>query len=349
MEAEKNTELIVKNLKKHFGKIPSDAAAIGFINNETAIEKLLASKLAREAVEDLLKGKLAPECDAEIKSIVADYPRFNMVYRIKSDKEFVSEFNLAIKDKDTIKHFESLHADSVQVVGDKSLFGVKFNIDLAKTLAWVKDASTKLGEKKYACTPLSKVAESAKQVPALLGSPSAAQVITIVEGISGMNFSLDKIDINEIKAGKFDNIQAVFDLAGPAVGTVLPGAMLFVASKMPDRASLKPNADDAVTIDLSKSLDVPLSVKAYMSDKDLVVGTTNYDVKSVAKGSRKSNDYFFEMSFDSSLYGDVLGLAGDEPEMEAVKKLFDAFKFNYSWSFGSNSDGLTCSVAATLK
>ena len=336
-------------LKSKLGKISSDVAAIGFVNNESAVEKILASKAARDALNHALDGKLAPECDAEIKAIAADYPRMNMVYRIKSDKEFAQEFNLIMKDKDTVKRLESLHADSIQVVGDKSLMGAKLNIDLAKTLAWVKDAANKLSEKKYACAPLNKVSETAKQIPALLSSPGSAQIVSVVEGISGINFSLDKIDINEIKAGKFDSIQAVFDLSGPAVGTVLPGAMLFVASKMPELASLKPNGDAAVTIDLTNSLELPIKVNAYMTDKDLVVGTTNYDAKSIAKGSRKSNTNFLEITLDSSLYSNIIDLAGDEPETQAAKKLLDTYKFSYTWTVGANSEGLTSTVVATLK
>ncbi len=336
-------------LKSKLGKISSDVAAIGFINNESVVEKLLASKEARELVKDAVGGDLAPECDSEIKAIVADYPRLNFVYRIRSDKEFSSDFSLVVKDKDTIKRLDSLHAESIQVVSDKSLMGVKLNIDLAKTLAWVKDVSNKVGEKKYACAQLNKAAEAIKQVPTLLSTPSAAQIVSIVEGISGINFSLDKIDINEVKAGKFDSIQATFDLAGPAVGTVLPGAMMFVASKMPELASLKPNGDAAVTIDLTNSLEIPIKVNAYMTDKDFVVSTTNNDAKSIAKSSRKSNASFLEVSFDSTLYSDLTKLIGDDPETQAAKKLLDAYKFNYTWTIGSNSEGITSTIVSTLK
>ena len=348
-ELARTTAVAAKPLtKSKLGKVTSDVAAIGYVDNEIVLSKLLASADFRQAFESQF-GTLAPECDGELKAIVADYPRLNVTYRIKGDNEFISDFNLVIKNKDTVKRLKSLHADSPEIVKKDSLAGLKFNIDFARTIAWVTDLSKEMSTKTYACAPLKSAAEAIAQVPALLADPSAAMVKNIVEGISGLNLAIDKLDVAEVAQGNLSNVQAIVDLAGPTVGTVLPGAFMFVASKVPELASIKMNGDAATTIDLKNLASVDLKVNAYLSDKDFIVGTQNYDVKAIAKSSRKSNDDFFALSIDSKLYNSLLSMAGDDPDVAAVTKIFQKYQFSYAWTVGSDSEGINSSVVMTLK
>ena len=328
-------------LKSKLGKVSSDVAALGYVNNEAIVDKIFASDILKE--EEELAELSTPECNAEIKAIVADYPRLNMVYRIKNDSEFSSDFSLVINNKDALKRLESLHAESIKITNDKTMLSMGINIDVGKAIAWFKETATSISSKQYACAPLKAAATEIGKLPGLLLLPQAAQFIAIAEGISGISFALDNFSYTEIENNKFDSIQALVDVSGPTIGKSLPSALALAAAVSPEIATIRPNAEEATTIDLAK-LDVGnLSIQAYMSDTDFLIGTKNYDIKTIAKSPRKANPNFLELSLNTSFYNMFLKDENDD-DLVAFKQILDALNFSYTWTIGTDSEGLSGSV-----
>ncbi len=343
-------------LKSKLGKVNSEVAALGYIDNEIVVDKILNSETIREIFGDAEASALfSPECKSDIKAIAAEYPRMNFVERIKGDSEFSTEFNLVIKDKETVKRLKSLHAESVKIAGDNAIISAGLNIDVGKTIAWIKEVATNIGQKEYACKPIKEATQGIGMLPMLLASPKTAQFVSIAEGISGINLSLDDFNFMEITKEKFDSIKAIVDVSGPTVGKVLPNALAFAASFSPELAGIQPNAENAVKIALPGELGDGFEINAYMTDNDFVIGTKNYDVKAIAKSSRKANPNFLEISLSSKIYNLIFDAAKasgevntDNEDIKAIMKIFESLSFKYSFAVGTNDDGLSYSVVTTL-
>lgn len=280
-----------KSVKKgDFGKIGDDVVGVGYMDNLRMMDYLdsaLVQKILKEIDVEIPGG-----CVKDVKDIISNMKRTNFSASIKSDGTLAGVSTIVLSDKAELAKLNDLHTASPDVMKDKSLVGVKVNMNIDKALTYLLDLGDRLGKKGYTCSAFTDLTSTAKE----LSSQITPQVRDMVAGFSGVNVALHSLDLD---TKKFD---AVVDVTGSGVGKTVPGILSLLQMAQPEIMSmLDLQKDKASTIDLSAMAGMPISVGMTYTDTDLVVATAGNDVLAIAKGAKSNRRNFFEIAYSMAL------------------------------------------------
>ncbi|MBO4350691.1 MAG: hypothetical protein J6A01_07095 [Proteobacteria bacterium] len=302
--------------KDALGNIAPDAYALGYIDNVKAAQVLLS-----------LDPSIPDNCKTEISGIVANFPRFNFTYRVDNDgNPLYNDNTLVLTDKAELKKLQELFVAHSDLINDKSLAGLSLNVDIAKSLAYAKGVYDAMVAKNYTCDAVKELQDAVKNVADLGSDPQAA---AFINGISNLNVSLENFDMKDPANLVLD---AVVSLEGASVGTTIPMLVGLAAAGSPELAkALRFVKGEVTDIDLTPMVQMPIKVKAYLNDTQLVVGTETHDVKAVADGKKVDDKAFLRILLDMSLIGKI---SNEIPANLSIDSKVDG-------GLGTNADGLT--------
>ena len=127
-------------------------------------------------------------------------------------------------------------------------------------------------------------------------------------------------------------LDAVASLEGTSVGTTIPMLVGLAAAGSPELAqALKFVKGEVTDIDLMPIVKMPIKIKAYLNDTQLIVGTEKQDVKAIAEGKKADDKAFLRILLDMSLIGKI---SDEIPSNLSINSKIDG-------QLGTNADGIT--------
>ena len=296
--------------KDKLGKIGSDVYAVGYLDNIKAADKLL--KLV----------KVPDNCHKEITDIVSNFPRIDFTYRIDDNgNPMYNDNTIVFADKAELKKIQDLYASHIGLINDKTLAGISLNLDAAKALMYVKELNSKLASKEFTCKEISGLKVILQPVDSVDANPEISQYIN---SFSNANVSLEKLDLNQ----EIPTFDFVASIEGASIGTILPQ---IIPELGPSFSNIKLSKGEVTDIDLTPQVQIPLKIKAYLGDTQLVFGTPTFDTKALADASKVDDKVFLRILLDYSILNQIPDFA-----MTGMK-----FFFKLDGIIGSNADGLT--------
>ena len=302
--------------KDALGNIGSDVYALGYIDNTKAAQVLLS-----------LDPSIQANCKTEIAGIVSNFPRINFAYRVDNDgNPLYNDNTLVLADKAELKKLQELFVAHSALINDKSLAGLSLNIDITKFLTYTKGVYDAMVAKNYTCDAVKDIQDGFKQLADLSAEPQAA---AFVNGISNLNLSLENFDMKDPANLVLD---AVASLEGTSVGTTIPMLVGLAAAGSPELAqALKFVKGEVTDIDLMPIVKMPIKIKAYLNDTQLIVGTEKQDVKAIAEGKKADDKALLRILLDMSLIGKI---SDEIPSNLSINSKIDG-------QLGTNADGIT--------
>lgn len=333
--------------KDKLGKIDSTVQSLGYVDNVVVLKKMLEAPVARAVLKDILETDITPECGNELSTIVADYPRLNFVNRIVSDKKSKTDLTLVFADKQELKNIQALHAKHLNVGDEKSIMNGNLSVNVDSAFKLLTASVTDASKKVYKC-------ESIQTMVSYLGNlltsipPEAALIMDNVRKFRSLSFALNALDVSNPNAPK---IETAVSFGAESMADVLTLLKLALLDSFPQIASLKPNADAPVNVDLGE-----YKINAYMTDNDLVVATPSYDVKALSKRAPQNDTTFLSIEYNLELLAPIIKSSYEQTDDPEDKKVLDATAKLYAetggiitTTVGTNDEGLVISAISTLK
>lgn len=319
--------------KEALGKIGENVHSLGYVDNVKLFEKLSNHDAVKSFIKEEGSIDLSPVCIKDISSLIALFPKLNFTAKIENDGSAIVETVLAMSDAEELKKLQALTIEHLTIGSDNSLALINLNINIDKSIAYIQDLVKRASERKFECEAMNPL------IPAdwneALASISNPQVKMFTSNITGINAAVDKLNMN----GENIAVEAIANINGPALSSNYPmiaGMAALVDPKLGTLLSLK--KDEIKNIDLSQVLQMPIKVNALLTDKDIVVGTDTYDVKSISSGKRTNDGTFFTFGFNTAIVNSLKLELGDVTIPDSTSVL----------SFGVNDKGLVFKSVSKL-
>ena len=321
--------------QKELGKINDKTGMIAKLDNVRLFELINDPQFAEMLKDENGEPIVSPECMKDTTKLISMMPSATMVYNFDSPTSYSSHAVLSL-DANELKKIHALHTPSIDLVNDKSIAGVKVNLNIEQAINYITDLSSRLAQAQITCSSYQELVDLLKELPAQIANPMIAPY---VKGITGINGALDALDTKTFK------LEGAINITGPKIGELVPGLLAMgkgIAPEVADKFNL--TKDAATTIDFSKLADLPVTVNATYTDQDIMFATASRgDVVSLAKTAKTNRHNFFEIYLSS----DFMNIANDENV--DFSTLFNGAEFNYTMGFGSNEQGLTMDVIYNFK
>ena len=309
--------------KKDLGTISDTTAYIGYVNNVALYNQITRGNGLKFI--QAMGLETSPECIAEIGQMVSVFPKFKHESQITPSNHIVSSNTLMMNDKEELKKINELHTQGMDLIKDGTLAGIGLNLNIPKFIAYLQEIGDKLKAKSYKCEAIREIPSAIGMMAVFMLNPEISKYTSAITGISA---ALTKLDIT----GAEPQIEAAVHLTGPQIAAAiqddsLPLKLLMV-SPYAAKAVKNIKKGEVSEIDLSPTLNMPLKLSTYLSDTDLVLGTSSFDVQSIANQSKVQSGDFLRIAVDTS----ILALAGLNLPVNFTQELIDTH-------FGSNDEG----------
>ncbi len=335
--------------KSAFGTISNKAVLMGYLDYGSHIKDLMRSPYINSKNEYNID--ISDACISEISDIYSRIPKATFVTELDNDNKIIHRINHELKDNELLNKVRDLHTDSLAISNDNSILSLVFNLNIDKTIKYLLEYLTALGEKDYQCASLKLI----KMLPKLLEVKDVKFALDIINKITGVNISLNTINLKNImKSMGFINV------TGTSMDSVIDALSPKIYNEIPEIAKIKKDAETPTEIKINNKY----IWNAYLTSSDFVAASNNTDLKSVLAGERKTSSVFLKMTATSEAfahffkmnnleYRDV-GNAPPDMRMEyaietVYKSLFDSFDdTNVTVSFGTDDKGLVYSMETTF-
>ncbi len=302
------------------GTIGDRDASIAKMDN-TKFLNLFNSPVIKAILSSAGDELISSACVTETQELFNSFPGVKFTQVLNEDNTMSFRAVILMNAKDELAKLNSLHTPSSDLLKAASLVGLKINLDLNKSLTYFTDVSSRISSKHYACPLYANIASSMKEIPEMLADP---QIRAYSDGISGVNFSLDSLDMAT------QTVQGSVNVTGSKIGEIIPGVKLLASTVLPEFANL--NKNQPLAIDLSAAAQMPLKINVAYTDTDLMVTTAPNDVMALTKLPKENRRHFIEFFLSTDLLDAVGG--------QEVATIMNDLKFKYTIAIGSNEEGI---------
>ena len=311
--------------KEALGKLAPTTLQTGFVDI-AKLTKALTSPTGLAILRELnlVEGEATEECINEYNSLAAISPRVNFVADFVGE-EFIGKATAVLSDKEELKKISALRTKSFSLATDKSLGVINLNLDIKGTLAYLKSLSAAIEAKAYKCSAVKDLPGVIKEALGIVNNP---QIMLFIQGITGLNIVLDKLDLN----AQPPVIEAVANLTGPTVGTTAPLLLGLASAGMHEIAKLNLTKGQ-----LAENIDfdfegLKLKLNGLLTDTDLIYATSTYDVKALSESAKKDAN-FIDFQLDYALLSQL--------PSEYSKEFKSLKDYIITFSLSTDDDGIT--------
>ena len=309
--------------KEALGKLTPTTIMTGFLDITKLVKNLTSpTGIAVLRELELAEGEATEECINEYNSLAAITPRLNIVTDAVND-EVIGKMTVVLSDKEELKKIAALRTKSISITSDKSIAGLNFNLNIPAAIGYIKSLSAAAEAKNYTCSAAKNIPGALKELLEIVANP---QLMLFIQGISGINIALDKLDLKSDPVA----IEGAINLTGPAVGITAPTLIGLASATSPEFAKLnltKGQLANDIDFDFE---GVKLKLNGLLTDTDLIYATPSYDVK-VLSESAKIDANFFDIKIDNELFKLL-----PTDYIEALDE-----DLNMTFSVGTDDDGIT--------